>query len=403
MTFTLHLAGRYSTRPVGSTNSAVNPHYNSHTDGATVTALSIKACRMMLKTRTDVEVVMNEWPMVSVIIPCRNEVRFIAECLDSLLDNGFPLERLEILVVDGMSDDGTREVVQSYSSRFPVTLLDNPARVTPHALNAGIRSAKGDVIMRVDAHLVCQKDYITRCVTGLTEYGADDVGGLWKIRPRRDTLIGKAIAKGISHPFGVGNVRYRFTAPTSPVEVDTVPFFCCRREVFDKIGLFNEKLTRIQDQEFNGRLVQAGGKILLLPGVVSHYLVRSDLASFWRHNWADGVWSILAFGYSDVMPVRWRHLIPPAFAAALIISLLLAASGLSVWPLVLVGGSYAVGNLAAAAAIAWKERDIRYLLVMPVIFSALHMGRGLGSLLGLFRLAMQNRLTHAVQLALKGQ
>jgi glycosyltransferase involved in cell wall biosynthesis len=344
---------------------------------------------------------MKEWPMVSVIIPCRNEVRFIAGCLDSLLDNGFPLNRLEILVVDGMSDDGTRELVQSYSSRFPVKLLDNPARVTPYALNAGIRSAKGEVIMRVDAHLVCDKNYIGGCVTALNEYGADDVGGVWRIRPRRDTLVGNAIAKAISQRFGVGNVRYRFTAPTSPVEVDTVPFFCCRREVFEKIGLFNEKLTRIQDQEFNGRLAKAGCKILLVPGVVSYYIVRSDLASFWRHNWIDGVWIILAFAYSDVMPVRWRHLIPPAFAAALIVSLAFAVSGLSVWPLALVGGSYALANLAATAAIAWEERNIRYLFVMPIVFSALHLGRGLGSLVGFFRLVMQNRLIHALRLATK--
>jgi len=343
---------------------------------------------------------MDEWPMVSVIIPCRNEVRFIAACLDSLLHNGFPLERLEILVVDGLSNDGTREVVQSYSSEFPVTLVDNPARVTPYALNAGIRRAKGDVIMRVDAHTVCEKGYISGCVTALKQYGADDVGGLWKIRPREDTLIARAIAQVISHPFGVGNVRYRMKAPTSPLKVDTVPFFCCRREIFEKIGLFNEKLTRIQDQEFNERLARAGGKILLVPSVVSYYMVRSDLASFWRQNWADGVWSILAFAHTDVMPVRGRHLIPPIFAATLITSLLLAASRL-LWPLALVGGGYTLFTFAAATSITREERDIRCLLVGPVVFATLHLGRGLGSLWGICCLAARRRLTHAVRLALK--
>jgi len=349
----------------------------------------------------DLESAMDEWPMVSIIIPCRNEVRFIAACLDSLLHNGFPLERLEILVVDGLSDDGTREVVQSYSSEFPVTLVDNPARVTPYALNAGIRRAKGDVIMRVDAHLVCEKGYISGCVIALNQYGADDVGGLWRIRPRQNTLMGKAIAKTISHPLGVGNARYRFKAPTSPVKVDTVPFFCCRKEIFEKIGFFNEKLTRGQDQEFNGRLTRAGGTILLVPGVLSYYMVRSDLGSFWRHNWADGVWSILAFDYTDVMPVCARHLIPPMFAAVVILSLLLAASGLLLWPLLLVGGSYALFSFAAAASIAREERDIRFLLVVPAVFATLHMGRGLGSLWGICRLATRNRLAHAVRLAVK--
>src|ERR1700693_2771441 len=122
------------------------------------------------------------WPMISIIIPCRNEVRFIANCLDSVLGNGFPLERLEILIVDGMSDDGTRAIIRDYAARYPlVRLLDNLHRVTPYALNIGIREAKGDVIMRLDAHTICARDYIARCVGVILRYGADDVGGTLKI------------------------------------------------------------------------------------------------------------------------------------------------------------------------------------------------------------------------------
>jgi glycosyltransferase involved in cell wall biosynthesis len=334
-------------------------------------------------------------PRVSIIIPCRNEAGFIAQCLDSLLGNGFPQDELEILVVDGMSADGTRKIVEGYASHHPVRLLDNPKRVTPCALNIGIRHAKGKIIMRVDAHSSFAPNYIANCVNALETHRADDVGGLWRIRPRAETLIGRSIAKAISHPFGVGNVRYRFSAPTSPVEVDTVPFFCCAREVFDRVGLFNEKLTRIQDQEFNTRLVRAGGKILLVPSAVSYYMVRSDLRSFWKHNWDDGVWSILAFAYSDVMPVCLRHLVPPAFAIAIVLSLLLALLGVRFWPLLAVGGTYAVASAAASAGVALQKRDFRYFMTMPLVFGLLHLGRGLGSTWGIVRLANERRLGHA--------
>ena len=269
---------------------------------------------------------MDAWPMVSIIIPCRNEVRFIANCIDSILSNGFPLERLEILAVDGMSDDGTREIVAYYAARHSsIKLHDNPRKVTPYALNIGIRAAKGDVVMRLDAHTICERDYIARCIRVLFKYGADDVGGTLRIIGRDDTLIGRTIVKALTQRFGVGNLRYRFSQPEEEPEiVDTVAFFCCRRELFQRIGLFNEKLTRIQDMEFKRRLTRAGCKIMLAPGAFADYQARSDLVSFWRHNWSDGVWTVLAFAHAELMPVCWRHLAPAGFVAALIMTGLLA-------------------------------------------------------------------------------
>ena len=149
-------------------------------------------------------------PFVSIIIPCRNERGFIATCLDSVLRDGFPLDRLEVLVVDGGSGDGTRDIVEEYSARFPcVRLLDNPRRAVPSALNIGIARASGDVIMRMDAHAELERGYIAGCLAALDEHNADNVGGIWKIVPRSPTAIGRAVVKALSHPFGVGNARYR--------------------------------------------------------------------------------------------------------------------------------------------------------------------------------------------------
>jgi succinoglycan biosynthesis protein ExoA len=348
---------------------------------------------------------MDACPMVSIIIPCRNEARFIASCLDSILDNGFPLDQLEILVVDGMSEDGTREIVYEYAARYrQLRLLDNLNKVTPYALNIGIRAAKGDVVMRLDAHTICERDYIAQCIRVLFKYGADDVGGTLRIIGRDDTLIGRAIVKALTQRFGVGNLRYRFSQPEEPEVVDTVAFFCCRRELFQRIGLFNEKLTRIQDMEFKRRLARAGCKIMLAPGAFADYQARSGLLSFWRHNWTDGVWTVLAFAHAELMPVCWRHLVPAGFVAALVMTGLLARwSPVFGWALLAIAGVYSLAALTLSIRIAVAERDLRYLFVIPFIIASMHMMRGSGSLWGVARLFSEGRLVHAIRLVLHAQ
>lgn len=340
--------------------------------------------------------------MVSIIIPCRNEVRFIATCLDSVLNNAFSLGRLEVLVVDGMSDDGTREIVRAYETRHPlIRLVDNPRKVTPYAVNIGIREAKGDVVMRLDAHTICERGYIGRCTEVLFEYGADDVGGTLRIVARDDTLIGRVIVKALTQQFGVGNLRYRFAQPKEPEIVDTIPFFCCRRELFDRVGFFNEKLTRIQDMEFKRRLARASGKIMLAPGAFADYQARSDLKSFWRHNWSDGVWTVLAFAYAELMPVCWRHLAPAALVGALVLTGLLALlSPIFGWACLCIASVYSVAALMVSLRIAVAEADWRFLVLVPLIIGSMHLMRGAGALWGGLRLFGKRRVVHAIRLVL---
>jgi cellulose synthase/poly-beta-1,6-N-acetylglucosamine synthase-like glycosyltransferase len=204
--------------------------------------------------------------------------------------------------------------------------------------------------------------------------------------PRIDNFTGRAIVASLSHRFGVGNSYFRVQT-NEPKWVDTVFGGCYRREVFDRVGLFNENLVRGQDMEFNLRLKKAGGKTLLVPDIVSYYYARSDIKSFWKHNWANGVWAILPFLYSPIMPVSWRHLVPLIFVTALIGSAVLGfLLPLFVWFFGVILGSYVLASLTVSLQIAFQKRDVKYFAVMPFIFGILHFGYGLGSLMGVFKI-----------------
>lgn len=322
-------------------------------------------------------------PFVSVVVPCRNEEQYISRCLDSIVANDYPRGRLEVFVIDGMSEDGTREIVQRFSQRYPfVRLLDNPRKIKSSALNVGIAHARGDIIMAMDAHATYDSDYIPKCVRFLNESGADNVGGAMVTEPSDDTLVARSIAISLSHPFGAGNSYFRIGS-SAPRWVDTVFGGCYRREVFQKVGLFDEKLVRSMDMNFNLRLARAGGKILLVPELVCHYYPTSTLSSFFRHNLSDGVWLIhpmkLGSGW-----FRLRHFVPLAFVSSLLVSGALAPfSRQSLWVLLVISASYICATAYFSVKIALRHRDMKYLISMPVVFAARHIGYGLGSIWGL--------------------
>ena len=326
-------------------------------------------------------------PFISVIVPCRNEEKFIGGCLDSITGNDYPKDRLEVLVVEGMSEDGTLEIIKSYAQQYPfIKLLDNPEKVTPVGLNRGIRNARGSVIIWMSSHNFYEKDYIIRSIENLHKYSADNVGGIMKTLPREDTLLGRAIVASLSHRFGVWNSYFRIHT-SEPRWVDTVFGGCYRKEVFDRVGLFNENLVRGQDMEFNLRLKRAGGKTLLIPDIVSYYYARSDIKSFWEHNFTNGLWAVLPFSHSEIMPVSWRHLVPLIFVTSLIGAAILGIFLTPFkWIFIAIVVSYLVANLAASLQIAWREQDLRYLVIMPFVFGTLHIGYGLGSLWGVLKL-----------------
>jgi lipopolysaccharide/colanic/teichoic acid biosynthesis glycosyltransferase/glycosyltransferase involved in cell wall biosynthesis len=329
--------------------------------------------------------------LLSIVIPCRNEAKYIACCLDSIVNSDYPKDRLEVLVMDGQSEDGTLGILQEYQQRYSyISVLDNPQRRTPCALNIGIRAARGHVILRMDAHARVTPFYLSQCVRALDEHGADNVGGVIETIPTTDGTIGRAIVYCLSHRFGVGNSAFR-TGVDGPTEVDTVFGGCYRREVFEKVGLFNEQLARSQDIEFNRRLRHAGGRIVLVPGIVSQYYARSEYGPFVRHNFLNGRWSVLPFLYSSVIPVSARHLVPLVFVSALLgaLAMTVVAPGIGKWALAAVAVPYAAVSLIASISATWHERRWRALFVLPLLFITLHISYGLGSLCGVVQTGVE--------------
>ncbi|MEP6687707.1 MAG: glycosyltransferase family 2 protein [Gemmatimonadales bacterium] len=322
-------------------------------------------------------------PTVSIVVPCRNERDHIGPCLASILENDYPADRREIVVVDGMSDDGTRDRIREVTARHPdVRMLDNPARLTPAALNLGIAETSGEVVVRMDAHGRYPRHYIRRLVETLVTSEADNVGGLFHTIPGGPGAVAEAIAIGMTHPFGVGNARFR-TGITAPTWVDTVPYGCFRRSLFDRIGVFDPELARNQDDELNGRIIRAGGRILLLPDVALDYFARDSLGKLARMYYQYGYYKPLVVRKLGELPTV-RQLVPAGLLVALTASALLAwlVPAVGRVALAAVAGAYAAGVLVATLG-AWYRTRRPAALLLPLVFPLMHGAYGLGYLRGL--------------------
>jgi glycosyltransferase involved in cell wall biosynthesis len=323
-------------------------------------------------------------PFVSVIVPVRNEERYIGGCLRSLAAQDYPRDRFEVLVVDGDSTDGSCRVAEDVAREtgLAVRLLSNPRRSTPCGLNAGIAQARGEVIARVDAHAEVDSRFLSESVSALTESGADVVGG--PIRSVGDGLVGGAIALAMSAPFGVGNAAFRYSREEQ--YTDTVAFPTYRRSVFDRLGPFAEDLEWGEDDEFHYRLGDAGGRILLTPRIASTYFTRSSLGALARQYFRYGRVKMEVLRRHP-RRTRLRQLVPGAFVLGLAATGALATMrGPFVLPLAAVAGAYGLASLAASLRAAGRE-NWRCLTVLPAAFACLHVSYGLGSLVGLARLA----------------
>ena len=322
-------------------------------------------------------------PFVSLIMPIRNEEAFIERSLGAVLDQDYPHDKMEVLIADGMSTDGTRDKISRMATNRtpPVTVLDNPDMIVPSAMNIAIRRAKGEIIVRVDGHAVIQPDYVRKCVTCLIKTGVDCVGGA--VDSVGSGYVGEAIALAMSSRFGIGGSVFRtWSGNGRPMPAETVPFGAYRKDVFERIGLFNERMVRHQDYEFCFRLRKNGGRILILPSARAVYFVRSTLGSLWKQYWQYGIWKgrLVRVHPESCQP---RHLIPPVFV------FVLAGSGLSsvfstlgAWAFSLTIGAYLAFVLTAVAALSTRGNG-KYAPVLSIIFPCLHLSWGLGFWKGL--------------------
>lgn len=323
---------------------------------------------------------MDNCPFVSILMPVRNEQAFIRYSLAAVLNQNYPDDLVEVLVIDGLSDDGTRDIVQELgrTSVPQVTLLDNPAGIVPPALNIGIRQAKGDIILRVDGHCEIAPDYVSQCVKTLEQTGADCVGG--PMLTVGETAVARAIASAQSSPFGVGGVAFR-TGREEGAFVDTLAFGAYRREVFERIGGFDEELVRNQDDEFNFRLIQAGGKIWLDPSIRSVYYSRASLPKLWRQYYQYGLYKVRVMQKRGGV-AAWRQLVPGLFVLSILGSFLLSLITRQKRWVTAVATPYLIANLSATTYTVRGRWHIAP--VMPLAFAVLHIAYGLGFLHGLW-------------------
>ena len=324
-------------------------------------------------------------PVVSVIVPVRNEERYIERCLYSIAAQDYASDRrdrIEVLVVDGRSDDRTREIVARFAaeSTLDVRLIDNPARRVAAAMNIGLRAAIGDVIVRVDGHAALAPDYVRRAVAALDASGADCVGGT--LQSEGDTYTGRAIAAAMSSPFGVGGAAFRTGGAAGPV--DTVAFGAYRRRVFDTLGPFREDIDAGEDDEYNYRLRDAGGVILLLPELRATYTARGTLASLWRQYFAYGNAKPYVLRLHPAQ-TQLRQLVPAAFVTALAASSVMALSGRRS-PLKTVAAVYTLAATIASLVLG-VQRGMRRIPPMLAVFPCMHVAYGSGFIAGLTGLA----------------
>ena len=320
-------------------------------------------------------------PKVSVIVPIRNEEKYIEACLTSLLAQTYPAELYEILVADGRSSDRTRDIVRRIENKASnVRCVDNPAATAPAGMNLGIQNSNGDVIIRADGHNFYPPDYIENCVKYLRETGADNVGGPWRTVPAANTFSARLVAAILTSPFGVGDSSFRTTAKEGFVE--TVPFGAFRRELFDRVGFFNEKLVRNQDNELNARIRLAGGKIYQTPALTTEYHPVASYVELLKQTFRTSQWHVFSMR-QNIRAMGLRHLVPAVFAATfLALSAAWLFAPLACRVLIALAAIYFLMALTVSLFRS-RQHGIAVMCILPCAFWFFHMSYGLGTLVGL--------------------
>lgn len=324
---------------------------------------------------------MEEKKIVSIVMPIYNEEKYIENCIESLLKQDYPLDLMEWIFVDGSSNDTTCDLIEDYIVKYPklIKLLNNPNKTVPYAMNIGIKAAKGKYIIRLDAHAEYDNDYISKCVHYLDVTDADNVGGIAETKSRG--FVGNCIAKMLSSKFGVGNSQFRTNGKSG--YVDTVPFGAFRKEVFERLGGYDERLTRNQDNEMNYRIRKNGGKIYLADDIHFSYYCRDSIKGITDMAVKNGMWNVITMKLCPGT-MGMRHFVPLAFLLSLI---LLPILSMLVKPLIYFWGVEIALYIVLDFCFSLKaSENTKTLLFLMILFPIFHITYGLGSVKGLLKL-----------------
>lgn len=325
---------------------------------------------------------------VSIVIPCYQERTFIRGCLESVRAFRIPAGiTAEILVLDGRSSDGTRDIVEEVAaSDARIRLIDNPNRTQAAALNIAIGIAAGDYLVRLDAHSVYPPDYLELTLETALRTNSDNTGGNFVTIRRGDHYQAALVQALTTHKFGVGDASFRTGGAEGPA--DTVPYGCFKRAIFARVGMFDERLARAQDYEMNRRILAAGGSVWRNPAIRVSYFQQPDLISFMRKQilheapYNAYLWYLAPYAFAP------RHAITGAFAAGIIVGVPLSVISPTVRAVFAgVMGLYVLLAFLAAVQQALRYREPRHALFLPFGFFLYHFLHGIGVLGGLLRLA----------------
>lgn len=326
-------------------------------------------------------------PSVSVVVVARNEEQYIRDCLESILSQDYE-NMQEILVYDGMSEDGTRGVVAEFEKRCAkIALRDNPERIQTFALNRGMEAARGDVIVRIDVHAIYAPDYVRQCVHHLVQTGAGSVGGP-AVPCTHDSYVARAIGFAHESRFGIGVARFRQSSYEG--YVDSVWPGAFWKSVFNEVGRFREDLSRSEDTDWNARLRARGYRVFLTPEIRAYYFPRTKLRGLAKQYFANGS-GISQTLFANWRAVRLRHVLPLLFLLSLLacaFASFLTPFGIAAFAGIV--GCYMVSCLLFSAGVACRN-GLQYLAVMPLVFWTIHFAYGLGSLWGLLKFGVLER------------
>jgi succinoglycan biosynthesis protein ExoA len=320
-------------------------------------------------------------PVVSIIVPCYNEEKTIRHLLEAVIAQTYPRAQMELIISDGKSSDDTRHVIERFRvehADLALRVVENAMRTIPSGLNQAIREARGEFIIRLDAHSMPIPEYVERCVAAHRSGRGDNIGGVWDIRAGEDTWVARSISHAAAHPLGVGDAMYRLNAREGAV--DTVPFGSFRRDLIDRIGPFDETLLANEDYEFNTRVRQSGGVVWLDPSIRSVYFARSTFIKLAAQYWRYGFWKWrMLQRYPHTL--RWRQALPPLFVLSLIV-----LSVLSLWVapvgflLVTQVALYAFILGLAGVRLALLKRKPYLIWGLPLAIATMHVAWGAGFL-----------------------